>query len=239
MEPKTEQIDAAPENTHPANTKAQVLTSAEGRVLILGIALTLLYMLWLGIQLLVSVDTFQKLLGMTATKVVFGRAACIAYGYSLDLSHTQVLLTTMFVQTIQVLIFYPSLVFLWQQMLVIKWLKKMSDRVYTAAHRHKDKVRRFGIPGLFLFVCIPTWMTGPVVGCMVGYLIGMKTRVTVITVLAGSYAAILIWTFVLYQLHQETDSYSSYAILTLTLLTAAVMLIAALWQHAAGKQKKS
>ena len=100
----------------------------------------------------------------------------------------------------------------------------MSDRTRKAAETHKDKVQKYGIIGLFMFVWLPFWMTGPVVGCMIGYLLGLRVWVNITTVLIGTYAAILGWAFLLYQLHQKTISYSSYAIVIIAALIAAVML---------------
>ncbi|MBC8377909.1 MAG: small multi-drug export protein [Planctomycetes bacterium] len=237
MESETEPVCSASSNERIGRLKGQVLTSAEGRVLIAGIAMALVYTLWLCIQLILSVDTFQTLLGMTAMEVVFGRIACMGFGYSMGQSHTQVIGISMILETILVLVFYPLLVFIWRQLLVIRWLKKVSARTRRAAEAHKDKVRKYGIIGLFMFVWFPFWMTGPVVGCMIGYLLGMRVWVNLTTVLVGTYAAILGWAFLLYQLHQKTISYSSYAIVIATAIIAAAMLAWTLRQRLTARHK--
>lgn len=224
METKDEQSFSAAANERPADLKETVLNSSEGHVLIAGIALAFLYTLWLGIQLVRSGEEFQSLIGMTATEVVFGRVACMAFGYSLGMSHLAVILISIILETILVLVFYPLFVFIWQQLLVLKWLRKMSDRTRKTAETHKDKVQKYGIIGLFAFVWFPFWMTGPVVGCMIGYLLGLRVWVNIITVLTGTYVAILGWALLLYQLHQKTVSYSSYVIVIITALVAGIML---------------
>lgn len=224
MDSENEQSFAASTHERPADFKGTVLASSEGHVLIAGLALASLYALWLSIQLVTSADDFQTLIGMTATEVVFGRVACMAFGYTLGLSYLAVILISMFLETILVLVFYPLFVFIWQQLLVIRWLKKLSNRIRTAAETHKDKVRKYGIIGLFFFVWLPFWMTGPVVGCMIGYLLRLRVWTNLVTVLAGTYAAILGWAFLLHQLHQKTVSYSSYAIVIATALVAGLML---------------
>ncbi|MHC5190840.1 MAG: small multi-drug export protein [Planctomycetota bacterium] len=148
--------------------------SPEGHVLILGIAVALLYILWLAFELFTNPDDFHTLLGMTAAEVVFGRIVCMGIGYSMEIGHVRVILISMLLETILVLVFYPLFVFIWKQLLVTRWLKRLSDRTYKAAERHKDKVRKYGVIGLFAFVWLPFWMTGPVVGCMIGYLLGMR-----------------------------------------------------------------
>ena len=193
--------------------------------------MTFLYALWLIAQLVISADSFQTLLGMTAMEVVFGRIACMGFGYSMGQNHIEVIVISMVLETILVLVFYPLFVFTWQQLLVLKWLRKLSDRTRKAAETHKDKVQKYGIIGLFAFVWLPFWMTGPVVGCMIGYLLRLRVWVNITTVLVGTYAAILGWAFLLYQLHQKTISYSSYAIVVVTALVAGIMLTWAVRQR--------
>lgn len=238
MESETEQTFAAATDDHPARLKGEVLKSSEGHVLIAGIALALLYTLWMSFQLIISTEDFQTLIGLTATEVVFGRIACMAFGYSLGLSQPEVILICIVLETILVLVFYPLFVFIWQQLLVLKWLKRMSDRIHTVAETNKDKVQKYGIVGLFAFVWLPFWMTGPVVGCMIGYLLRLRVWVNIVTVLAGTYVAILGWAFLLHQLHEKTVSYSSYAIVILTALIAALMLAWTLRRRFAGKHNR-
>lgn len=238
VETQAEPVCSAAVNEH-GRLKGQVLTTAEGRVLIAGLAMVFLYTLWLIAQLIISAETFQTLLGMTAMEVVFGRIACMGFGYSMGQNHIQVILISILLETILVLVFYPLFVFIWRQLLVIKWLKKISDRIRKAAEKNKDKVRRYGIAGLFMFVWLPFWMTGPVVGCMIGYLLGLRVWINITTVLVGTYAAILGWAFLLYQLHQKTISYSSYAIVFATALIAAGMLAWTLRQRLTAHRSKA
>jgi uncharacterized membrane protein len=211
-------------NNPPTALRDLLMTSAEGRVLLIGIGLTLGYIFWLAFQLFTDPDGFQTLLGMTATEVVFGRIACMGFGYSMGFSHLRVVMISMLLETILVLVFYPLFVFIWQQLLQIKWLKRLSDRTYTAAQRNKDKVRKYGVIGLFMFVWLPFWMTGPVVGCMIGFLLGLRVWINLVTVLAGTYVAILGWAYLLHELHRQTLSYSSYAIVIMAAIIAAVVL---------------
>jgi len=207
-----------------APLRGLMLSSSEGRILTTGIAMALLYIIWLAFQLLTNPADFQTLLGMTVAEVICGRIVCISIGYSSQISYTRVILICMLVETILVLVFYPLFVFIWRQLLEIRWLKRFSDRTYKAALRHKDKVRRYGIIGLFIFVWLPFWMTGPVVGCMIGYLLGMRIRVNLATVLAGTYVAILGSAYLLHKLHQQTLSYSSWAIVIVAAVAAAAGL---------------
>jgi len=157
--------------------KRTLLTSSEGRLLLAGVALAFMYTFWLGIKLRYSPEESQVLIGITATEIMFGRAACMYFGYSMDLGRNIVIPICIIMETILVLIFYPLFVFSWRHLLVIKWLKNTFERIQRSAETHKDKVQRYGIIGLFVFVWFPFWMTGPVVGFCVSSMTGWHPTV--------------------------------------------------------------
>ncbi|MEN8126517.1 MAG: small multi-drug export protein [Planctomycetota bacterium] len=230
MDDTTEQSGSSP-NERLTALRGVVLTSSEGHVLLAGIAGAFIYSVWLGFQLVISPSDFQALIGMTATEVVFGRIACMAFGYSLGLGNVEVILICMVLETILVLIFYPLFVFIWRHLLVIRWLKRLSDRTRRAAEKHKDIVHKYGIIGLFAFVWLPFWMTGPVVGCMIGYLLRLRVWVNIVTVLTGTYVAILGWAFLMIQLRRQTMSYSAYSLVVLAAVVAACGLTWVIKRH--------
>ena len=73
---------------------------------------------------------------------------------------------------------------------------------------------------------------------MIGYLLGMRTWINLITVLTGTYIAILGWAYLLHELHRQTLSYSSYAIVIIAALAAAAILTWALRQRFRKTSKK-
>ena len=204
--------------------KAVLLTNSEGRLLLVGVGLAFIYALWLGIRLVFSPEESQALVGITATGIIFGRAACMAFGYSLKLGHSTVIPISMIIETVLVLVMYPLFVFSWRQLLVIKLLKNMFGRINKAAEAHKGKVQRYGIIGLFVFVFLPFWMTGPVVGCVIGYLLGLRVWINISAVLGGTYVAIFCWAFFLRQFHDRVASYSAYSATVLMAMLVVIMI---------------
>ena len=77
--------------------------------------------------------------------------------------------------------------------------------------------------GLLAFVCLPFWMTGPVVGCAIGFLLGLRTWVNLTVVLAGTYLAIGGWALLLRELHARVAEYSVFGPMV---LMALIVLIA-------------
>jgi len=185
-----------------------------------------------------SPEDAQILIGMTATDIMFGRAAAMAFGYSLFLPNALVIMVCMIVETILVLIFYPLFVFSWHHLLIIKWLRNTFDRIHRVAETHKGKIQRYGIIGLFAFVWFPFWMTGPVVGCVIGFLLGLKERFNIPVVLAGTYVAILGWGFFLRRFHEQVAAYSSYAGMVIFAILIVIILFGNLLHRTLQEKKK-
>jgi uncharacterized membrane protein len=205
--------------------KKTFLNSSEGRCLLSGVALAFLFTLWLGIKLLLSPEGSQVLIGMTATQIMFGRVASLAFGYSMGLEYSTVIPICIIIETILVLTFYPLFVFSWQHLLVIKRLRNIFDRIRRAAEARKDLIRSYGIAGLFIFVWFPFWMTGPVVGCVIGFMIGLRIWLNMTVVLSGTYAAIISWAIFLRQFHERVASYGSYATTALLILLFIIIIV--------------
>ncbi len=215
-----------------------LLSGPEGRLLLVAVALAFVYTAWLAVKVLSSPAESQILVGMTATTLVFGRAAGLAYGYSVELSHLTVVVITMIVETLHVLVFYPLFVFGWRHLLVIKSLKNIFDHIHHAAESHKGFIQRYGIIGLFAFVWFPFWMTGPIVGCVIGFLIGLPVWLNMTVVLAGTYVAIVGWAFFLREVHERVASYDPYAALVLVLILIVIVFVGHLLRHTLGEGRR-
>jgi len=224
MAANTEQPADQSGSPEPNQLKATLLTSPEGRILLIGVTLAFAYIFWLGVKLLLSPEEFQVLIGMTAMDIMFGRAAAMAFGYSLYIGHAKVIPVCMILETILVLIVYPLFVFSWRHLLVVKGLKRVFERIRKSAEAHKDKVQKYGVIGLFAFVWFPFWMTGPVVGCVIGFLLGLRAWLNITVVLSGTYLAILAWALFLRRFHDSVASYSSQAAMVLMVLLIVVII---------------
>jgi len=218
--------------------KITLLTGPEGCLLLAGVAMAFVFTSWLAFKLLFAPDEFQVLVGMTATEIMFGRAAAMAFGYSLGLEHTLVIPICMILETILVLLFYPLFVFSWRHLLVTNLLKKVFEQTHRVAEANKDKVQKYGVIGLFAFVWFPFWMTGPVVGCVIGFLLGMRVWQNMVVVLIGTYTAILGWAFFLRHFHERVASYSSYGAMILMGLLFLIIVLGHLLHKTLRENKK-
>ncbi len=203
----------------------RLLRSEEGRVLAAGLVLALGGIGALALSWLWSPTLSQVLVAIAAMNILFGRAAGLSFGYAAGLDHGVVVPVNMIVETILVLLFYPLFVFSWRHLVEIRGLTKLIKRTTTAAEANREKIRKYGMIGLLAFVWLPFWMTGPVVGCAIGFLLGLRTWLTLTVVLAGTYLAIGGWALVLRELHVRAAEYSVFgpmALLALIILIAVV-----------------
>lgn len=217
--------------------RVALLASAEGRILLIGVGIALAHAVWLGIELLVSPARAQLLIGMTATELMFGRAAGLAFGYSLGLGLATVIAICMIVETVFVMMFYPLFVFSCRHLLFVRRLKRMFDRIQRTAEAHRHTIQRYGIIGLFAFVWFPFWMTGPAVGCVIGFLLGLKAWVNMAVVLTGTYTAIVSWALFLRHLHERVAAYSSYAPMVLVAVLILIVVAGHLLQRTLGEER--
>jgi uncharacterized membrane protein len=207
--------------------RTSLLVSSEGRLLAVGLALATLMMLAFSVAWFLIPDGVLDYAAMAGLNLVIGRAAGMTFGYASGLRHAQVVPLNMLVETIQVLVVYSLFALSWRQLIRLRRLRPYFERMHQSAIAHDALVRRFGIVGLFFFVFVPFWMTGPVVGAVIGFLIGLRPWVTVSVVLVSTYAAIGIWALLLNELSGWAETVHRFAPYLLVL----VLMLVALAMH--------
>jgi uncharacterized membrane protein len=196
----------------------------EGRILCAGLILAGLMLVGFGVGWTLFPDRVLHYAAMTGLNLVIGRAAGMSFGYASGFGHAQVVPLNMLVETIQVLVIYPLFVLSWQRLIELRALQPFVARMHGAAESRSGMVRKFGVVGLFVFVFAPFWMTGPVVGSIIGFLIGLRPWVNLAVVLVATYLAIGVWALLLNELSAWAATFDSLAPYALVL---AIVLIAA------------
>lgn len=200
--------------------------SSEGRWLALGAALAAITLVGLGAAWHWWPEQALTLAAMSGLNLIIGRAAGMAYGYANGLDHLPVIACNVLIESVQVLVVYPLFVLSCRQWLLPPWLAAPLARLRASAEGSHAAVRRFGMAGLFVFVFMPFWMTGPVVGSIIGYLLGLRNRTTLVVVLTGTYLAIAVYALFLDEVDAWASAYGQYAaFLVLVALAALVMLV--------------
>ena len=212
----------------------ELFKTTEGRILLLGIAVALVGLIVMGLIAFWSPKTSRMIGAMSFTNIIFGRAVSMSIGYAGGYGHALVVSVNIWVETVLVLLFYPVFVFSMRKLVVFPSLKHLLERTQAAAERHRDKVRRYGIIGLFAFVWFPFWMTGPVVGCAIGYLLGFSAWLTVSVVLAGTYIAMGGWAYLLFGLQTRAAVFGPWAPALIVGLII-LFILAGYWLNRSGK----
>lgn len=205
--------------------KAQLYKTSEGKIFFIGIVLSFFYLLSLAVYSFISVKDAQRILEITIANIFFGRAAGLTLGYADGFSHFVVIPVNMFVETIVVLLFYSLFLMTFNQLLDYKSLKKFTQKAKKEAKIHEDKVKKYGILGLMLFVWFPFWMTGPIIGAVIGYFLGLQHKVTLSVVLTGTYIAIFSWAIFLKEIKDILSRYSQSAPMALFLFFVFVAVV--------------
>jgi uncharacterized membrane protein len=191
--------------------KAGLASTPEGRILITGLAITILCIVFLVISLFWKPEIAEILVAMISTDIAFGWITSMSLGYTIGLNNIQIILITMFIETTLVLLFYPLFVFSWKKIIVIRVLKSIIDRIGKGAEKFQKPVQKYGIWGLFIFTWAPFWMTGPVVGSAIGFLIGLHPLHNLAIVISATYVAIMCWALVLGKIHTSVAGYGPLA----------------------------
>ena len=201
--------------TPATDLRMSLLHTGEGRILISGMGLTLVFIATAAAAAWWYPQAAQMVVGMTATHILFGRIAGMTFGYTLGMGHDIVVPVNLAIETLLVMLFYPVFVLSWQRLLDIPRLYDLLGKTRRAAKRHQGTIRRYGPAGLFVFVWFPFWMTGPLVGCIIGFLIGLRPVINLGIVLGGTYMAIFTYALMLKELNDQVAAIGPYAPLVL------------------------
>lgn len=202
--------------------------TVEGRLLLTGLLLGALMLLAFAAAWYLFPGRVVHYAAMTGLNLIIGRAAGMTFGYASGFGHGQVIPLNMLIETAQVLVVYPLFALSWRQVIHLNILKSFVARMHREAEARGGMVRRFGILGLFIFVFLPFWMTGPVVGAIIGFLIGLRPWVNVTVVLLATYLAIVVWALLLNELSAwaaTVNRFAPYALLLAIVLISVVMYL--------------
>lgn len=164
-----------------------------GNIFLFGLFLTFLLIVFVISMYQINVVLANKITSMIFTNLFVGRVPSLSFGYASDLSHLIVISTNVITELILVSCLYPLFVLSFNNILKIEFLEDFFDKVKAKKQEHQKIFDQYGKFGLFIFVFIPFWMTGPIVGSIFGFLIGMRHYTTMVIVFIATTIAITLW----------------------------------------------
>jgi len=234
----TEDNQAVPAAERPPRPAwRQVFRTTEGHILLLGIAIALAGLVAMAAVAFWSPQTSEMIGAMSFASLAFGTVVSMSIGYAAGYGHALVIAVNMWMETVVVVLFYPVFVLSVRKLVVFPKLKRFIERTQAAAERRHDTVRRYGIIGLFIFVGVPFWMTGPVVGSVIGYMLGFPAWLTLSVVIAGSFMTLLIWAYLLFGLFTRAAIFGPWAAMLIVGLIVLVTLASYLLERRRNNRK--
>jgi len=171
----------------------KVLKTQEGLVLLLSISMTMCLIAFIVSYYYLDSIFANKVVGIFFTNIFVGRVPALSLGYAAGLSHLEVISLNIISEMILVTLLYSLFVFSYKGILKIKSLEDFFKKIEEKKEKHRESFHKYGRFGLFIFVFIPFWMTGPIVGSIIGFLIGMKHLTVIFTVFIAIIVSMTLW----------------------------------------------
>ena len=213
--------------TEKSGLRKSLWARPEGHILVAGIGLILMYVVWLGVNCVRSAEYCRRILSLTGARFVVGRPGGVYFGHVLELDYGTNISVNMVVDAAVVFLLYPLFVFSIENIFIFSSLKNFIGRVHKTARANYKTIKTYGLPGLFLFVLFPLWGTGPVVGSMIGFMMGLRPWFNMSIVLGATFLAVIIWTVILAEFHIKLLAYGSYV----PMIVIGVLCVIAIGVH--------
>lgn len=205
-------------SNNSAVIRERFLYSEEGTIFASGCAMLITWIAAVAFLWQDGSAFWYKLLTMGFTHALAGRAASIASGSSSGFPPSITVALAVYFDVMLLFIIYPLLVFSYKHFLEQRFFKKHMQPVFDSAKKSLTNFRKSKIVGIFLFVWFPLWMTGIIVGAILGFLLGLRTWVTMLTVILGSTSAVVCWVYLTHKLFSELGAINKSIPVTITVL---------------------
>jgi len=184
-------------NVEETSVRTKLFRSQEGRgrIFIAGCCMIGLWLMTIAVLLHRDHAMWPKMLTMGFAHMLAGRAASIAHGTQVGLPSALIAVLATYTDVMVMFIVFPTLVFSYKHFFERPFFRQHMKPVFEAAQKKITRLRRFKIAGVFLFVWFPFWMTGIIMGAVLGFLLGLRTWVNMTTVILGTLAAVTCWVY--------------------------------------------
>lgn len=148
----------------------------------------------------------KALTKMTFTQIFTGRASGIGVGKRLGLSMPWLIFTASYVDILVVMTIFPIIAFAYRHLAAMGFFGEFARDAVEAAEESGPAVARWGMVGLFFFVIFPFYMTGPLIGAVIGFFIKLPLVLNLFVVISGTIAAIVGWVYVFEWIYTSLES---------------------------------
>jgi uncharacterized membrane protein len=168
----------------------------EVKILMIGLLMLALAGLYFIFLLFTDVGLYKVLTSTAIIHIMGGRALGIVTCLSAGMSLFYTILYNFLVEVVIVLITYGVVVLVMRNIIQPKLFGTAVRQAELTAQGQKTAIKKYGTIGLFLFVMFPFFMTGPVIGAIIGYLLHYRAINNFLIVFSGTLASIVIYALV-------------------------------------------
>jgi uncharacterized membrane protein len=216
--------------------RQEIMLSQEGGVFVLGSWMLIGWVAAITILWRLGNPAWMDWLIMGFTELFLGRGVAIAKAVEMEMHPGLIVFLATYVDAVTVFIFYPVLVLAYRNLLEGRFVDARMKEIIASAEKNVERFAKFKIAGVFMFVWFPFFMTGVVVGAVLGYLIGLKTWTNMITVVLGTCSAAACWLFAYDSLYAWLEKIHPEIPLLFTIVLIAGLAIGRLWSEARKKR---
>ncbi|WP_029934886.1 small multi-drug export protein [Thiomicrospira pelophila] len=130
----------------------QAFGSIEGLILAIGILLAATGLVTIALLAIWWPELSGIIGSMVFSNLMLGRSVSLLIGYAAGQGHLLVIGVNMLTETILVLLFFPLFVFSLKKLPLLPKLHTIIERTHRRAERHRDRVHRYGVIGIFVLV---------------------------------------------------------------------------------------
>ncbi len=181
-------------------------------------------------------DPYSRVWSLVVGHLVGGRVGNVALGFKFDFPSHFLFFQCSVQDFIVLLLFYPLLVTGCNKAIAWPYIGNAIEGVRQSANRHKGRIEPYGVVGLMLFVFFPLWSTGPLVGAVIGYLLGMRPWLIFTSVTIGNLLAVGFWVYFFQQMQAFNERWLDgvLAVLAVVLIGSALYFRVRKWRRPEG-----
>jgi uncharacterized membrane protein len=196
-----------------------------GNILLLSLFIILSLITFVIVSYQINVGFANKITGIVFTNILVGRVPALSFGYAAELSHFVVIFVNVITEMILVTLIYPLFVYSFKGIVKIKILEDFFTEIKEKRKNYQSYFDKYGKLGLFIFVFIPFWMTGPIVGAIIGFLIGIKHYTVIVVVFIATIISITLWGLFLHQIINFLLTFNTQFVWLLLLIIVVALLL--------------
>ena len=221
----------------PGRLRQQIMLSEESGVFAVGSLMLIAWFLAIAVLWHLGQPWDQWVI-MGFTELILGRGVAIAKAVEMGMPPGLVIFLATYVDAVTVFLFYPVLILACRNLVEGRPVDPRMKGIIESAEKNVTRFAKYKIAGIFLFVWLPFFMTGVVVGAVLGYLLGLKTWTNMATVVGGTMTAAVCWLYTYDYLYGRLTQIHSQIPALFTAALIAALIVRRLWAETRKKRAR-